>query len=346
MQKTLAEIAELVGGEVVGDKKLVITGVNGIQEAKEGELTFVANSKYVPIAKETKASAIIISRDMSIPGKTVIFTDNPSSAFTEVISLFASEAKSNFKGIHSSAVISEDAFIGNNVSIGPNVIIEEGVSVGDDCIVYGGVFIGIKATIGQSCIFYPNVVIMDRCEIGNNVIIHSQTVIGSDGFGYEQVDGKHKKIPQTGIVVIEDDVEIGAHVAVDRARFDKTFIGRGTKIDNLVQVAHNVSIGEDCIIISQVGISGSVNIGKNAILAGQVGVVGHLTIGEGAIVAAQSAVMKSVAPFTKALGSPARLYSDQMKINACAQKLPSYVKEIKVLKKQIKELKEKIDDGS
>lgn len=346
MQKTLAEIAELIGGEVVGDKKIVITGVNGVKEAKEGELTFVANSKYAPIAKETKASAIIISRDMSIPGKTVILTDSPSSAFTEVISLFALEDKPKFKGIHASAVISDNALIGKNVSIGPNVIVEDGASVGDDCILYGGVFIGRRTTIGKKCIFYPNVVVMDRCIIGNNVIIHSQTVIGSDGFGYEQVDGKHKKIPQIGIVVIEDDVEIGAQVAVDRARFDKTFIGRGTKIDNLVQVAHNVLIGENCIIISQVGISGSVNIGNNAILAGQVGVVGHLTIGEGAIITAQSAVMKSVEPFTKVLGSPARLYADQMRINACTQNLPKYVKDITELKKQIKELKEKIDNGS
>ena len=338
MQKTLAEIAELIGGEVVGDRTLVITGVNGIHEAKEGELTFVSNSKYVPIAKETKASAIIISRDMSIPGKTVILTDRPSIAFTEVISLFASAGQSNFKGIHASAVIADDALIGKNVSVGPNVIIEDGVSIGDGCVIYGGVFIGHKTAIGNNCIFYPNVVLMHRSIIGNNVIIHSGTVVGSDGFGYEQVDGKHKKIPQIGIVVIEDDVEIGANVTIDRARFDKTFIGRGTKIDNLVQVAHNVSIGEDCIIISQVGISGSVSIGKNAILAGQVGVVGHLTIGEGALITAQSAVMKSVPPFTKALGSPARAYADQ--------KLPLYIKEIKELKKQVKELKEKIDSVS
>jgi len=213
MQKTLAEIAELIGGEVVGDRTLVITGVNGIHEAKEGELTFVSNSKYVPIAKETKASAIIISRDMSIPGKTVILTDRPSIAFTEVISLFASAGQSNFKGIHASAVIADDALIGKNVSVGPNVIIEDGVSIGDGCVIYGGVFIGHKTAIGNNCIFYPNVVLMHRSIIGNNVIIHSGTVVGSDGFGYEQVDGKHKKIPQIGIVVIEDGVitENGSH---------------------------------------------------------------------------------------------------------------------------------------
>jgi len=276
MKKTLAEIAKIVNGEVVGDKDLVITGFSGIQEAKEGDLTFLANSKYIPFCRKTKASAIITSRDIEIPEKSVIRTDNPSLAFTDLISAATEGSSHLIKGIHKAAFIAEDAIIGKNVAIGPYAIIESKAVIGDNTVIFGGSYIGHDTTIGVDCLIYPNVTVRERVTVGNHVIVHSGTVIGSDGFGYIQIDGIHKKIPQVGTVVIEDDVEIGANVTIDRARLDETVSGRGSKIDNLVQVAHNVIMGENCIIISQVGISGSVNIGKGSILAGQAGVIGHV----------------------------------------------------------------------
>lgn len=339
MQKTLAEIANIVDGEVVGDEDLVITGLGGIQEAKEGDITFLANPKYILLSKKTKASAIIVSRGMEIPGKSVIRTDNPSLAFTDLITAMTEEGPSLVgKGVHKAAFIAEDAVIGENVSIGPYAIIEGQATIGDNTVIYGGSYVGHYASIDNDCLIYPNVTIREQVVIGSRVIIHSGAVIGSDGFGFVQVDGVHKKIPQVGTVSIEDDVEIGANVTIDRARFDKTIIGRGTKIDNLVQVAHNVVMGENCIIVSQVGISGSVNIGNGAILAGQAGVTGHLSIGEGAVVLSQSAVAKSVPARTQVSGSPARPHNDAKRVHAYTQRLPQYVKMIKELQKRVEEL--------
>ena len=344
MKKTLAEIAKIVDGEVVGDKNLVITGLSGIQEAKEGDLTFLADSKYIPFCKKTKASAIITSRDIEIPEKSVIRTDNPSIAFTNLISAVTEGSAHRLKGIHEAAFISGDAVIGNNVAIGPCAIIESKAVVGDNTVIFGGSYVGHDTIIGEDCLIYPNITIREHVTIGDHVIVHSGTVIGSDGFGYIQIDGVHKKIPQVGTVVIEDDVEIGANVTIDRARFDQTVIGKGSKIDNLVQVAHNVVMGENCIIVSQVGISGSVNIGKGAILAGQVGVVGHLTIGEGAVIYSQSAVAKSVPMHSQVSGSPARPHIEAKHIHAYTQRLPIYVKAIQELEKKVEKLETRLKD--
>src|SRR3989338_5988588 len=293
MKKTLAEISEFVGGEVVGNGDLIITGICGIKEAKEGDLTFVANSKYFSLLDQTSASAIITPRGMNVPGKSIIRTDNPSLAFASIITKFIKEKTHLSRGIHKTAIIADDAHIGRDVSIGPYTVIDQGASIGDHSIIYSGCYIGYRTTIGENCLIYPNVMIREEISIGNRVIINGGAVIGSDGFGFINVNGVHEKIPQIGTVVIEDDVEIGANVTIDRARFDKTFIGRGTKIDNLVQIAHNVVIGEDCIIVAQVGISGSSHIKKKVTLAGQSGIAGHLTVGEGAVVASQSGVVKS-----------------------------------------------------
>jgi len=338
MRKTLAEIAGIVDGEVVGDGNFVVTGVSGIREAKEGDLTFVAGPKYIPFAKETKASVLIISREMDVPGKFVIRTDNPSLAFTQVLTLISEDEIFHPQGIHETAVIASDAVLGKNVAMGPYVVVESQAKIGDDTILYSGTFVGHKTVIGRDCLIYPNVTIRERAMIGNNVIVHSGTVIGSDGFGFIKINGVHKKIPQVGIVIIENDVEIGANVTIDRARFDKTIIGQGTKIDNLVQIAHNAVIGKNCIIISQVGISGTVTIEDEVVLAGQAGVGGHLTIGKGVIVAAQAAVMKSIPPSEKVSGSPARPYMEAQRVLAAVQKLPQYVKKIKELEKKVAEL--------
>ncbi len=343
MKKTLAEIAKIIDGEVVGDKDLVITGLSGIQEANEGELTFLANLKYIPLSKKTKASAIITSRDVEIPEKSIIRTDNPSLAFTNLMGFMSEGGDHPFEGVHTSASIANDAVIGKNVSIGPCEVIESQANIGDNTVIYGGSYVGYHAVVGADCLIYPNVTLLESITIGDRVIIHSGAVIGSDGFGYINIEGKHKKIPQVGTVIIEGDVEIGANVTIDRARFDKTIIGCGSKIDNLVQVAHNVVMGENCIIVSQVGISGSVNIGKGSILAGQVGVVGHITIGEGAVVYSQCAVSKSIPAGAQVSGSPCRPHNEARRIHAYTQRLPQYVKTIQELQKRVKELERKLD---
>jgi len=342
MQKRLKEIAQYLAGQVQGDGDVLIKGLSGIKEAQEGDITFVANHKYFPLIESTKASAIIAPRDLEAQGKNFILVDNPSLAFAKIASLVVGEQEHELKGIHPTAIIAKDAKIGKNVSVGAYTVIEGKVVIGDDSVIYSGCFIGHETVLGSKALIYPHVTIRERITIGNRSIIHSGTVIGSDGFGFADVEGVHHKIPQIGTVVIEDDVEIGANVTIDRARFDKTFIGQGTKIDNLVQIAHNVIIGRNCIIISQTGISGSVEVKDGAILAGQSGIAGHLTIGEGAIVAAQAGVTKSVPAKTLVSGYPAKPHDKAKKVNAALQRLPEYIKTINELKHKVAQLEEQI----
>lgn len=341
MRKTLREIAEFIDGKVVGDENIVITGVSGIKEASKGDITFLANPKYFPLVEKTAASAIITSADIQTPDKSLIHTKNPSLDFARVISLFAPNALMHPKGIHPSAILGNDVSLGQNVAIGPYAVVEDEVSIGDNSVIYAHSFIGHHTKIGRDAIIYAHVSIRERITIGNRVIIHSGTVIGSDGFGFATIEGLHHKIPQIGTVEIGDDVEIGANVTIDRARFDKTIIGSGTKIDNLVQIAHNVVIGENSIIVAQVGISGSTTIGKNVTLAGQVGVVGHINIGDNAIVMAQSGVSKSVPEGTIVWGYPAKRQDIAKRVNACVQNLPRLYKTVEEIKKKIEELSAK-----
>jgi UDP-3-O-[3-hydroxymyristoyl] glucosamine N-acyltransferase len=342
MRKTLKEIAELIDGEIVGDARIVITGVAGIKEAHEGDITFLANPKYFPLIDKTSASAVITSRDIKSVPKPIIRTDNPSLAFAKVISSFAPAEIAHPKGIHPTAILGKNVTLGKNAAVGAYTVIEDEVSIGNNTIIYAGCFIGHHTKIGSDTLIYPRVCIRERITIGNRVIIHNGAVVGSDGFGFVAIDGLHHKIPQTGTVEVGDDVEIGANVTIDRARFDKTVIGSGTKIDNLVQIAHNVVIGENSIIVAQVGISGSTIIGKGVTLAGQAGLVGHITVGDGAIVAAQAGVTKSVPPNTTVSGYPAKPHALAKRINACIQNLPRLYEEIKKLKKKIEELEAKL----
>ncbi len=342
MHKKLWEIAAHLKGQVQGDDNIVITGISGIKEAGPGDITFVANAKYFPLVESTKASAIIVPRDIGASARNFILVDNPSLAFAQIAAFVLGEQEHQLKGIHPTAVIAQDVSIGTNVRIGAHTVIEGKAVIGDDTVIYSGCFVGHETSIGSKCLVYPNVTIRERLSIGHRVIIHSGTVIGSDGFGFAQVEGVHHKIPQVGTVVIEDDVEIGANVTIDRARFDKTVIGQGTKIDNLVQIAHNVVIGRHCIIVAQTGISGSVEIKEGAILAGQSGIAGHLTIGEGAIVGAQAGVTKSVAAKTFVSGYPAKPHEKAKKVNAALQRLPEQIKTINALKAKVAMLEERL----
>lgn len=344
MKYKLSEISKIVKGELSGDPEIVVTGIAGIKEAKEGDITFLANPKYSSLIETTKAAAIITSHEIS-SSRPIIKTDNPSVAFAKVVDLVAGQSLKHPEGISPKSIIAKKTKIADSVSVGPFTVIEAEAEVGRGSVIYGGCFIGQKVRIGQNCLIYPNTTIREKTEIGNNVIIHSGTVIGSDGFGFEIADGVRRKIPQIGKVVIEADVEIGANVTIDRARFDKTIVGQGTKIDNLVQIAHNVEIGKNCIIIAQVGISGSTVIGDGAILAGQAGIVGHIKIGQRAIVGAQAGVTKSVPAQTKVSGYPAKPHRKAAKINACIQKLPELSKKIKELEEKIKLLEKDKKSG-
>jgi len=341
MRFTLKEITHLVKGELVGDPNVAITGISGIKEAKEGDITFLANSKYASLVETTKAAAIITSREQFKTSKPLIKTDNPSIAFTKVVSLAAYDGIKHPGGIHPTAVISPNAQIAKDVAIGAYTVVEDGVEIGAGSIIYSGCYVGCHAKVGKKCLIYPHVSIRERIEIGDRVIIHSGAVIGSDGFGFAMVGGVQEKIPQIGTVSIEDNAEIGANVTIDRARFNKTVIGKGTKIDNLVQIAHNVVTGENCIIVAQAGISGSTTLGKGVVLAGQAGIVGHIHIGDKAIVAAQAGVTKSIPAGTKVSGYPAKPHETALRVNACLQRLPELCKKIRELEEKVKSLEEK-----
>jgi len=338
VKKTLREIAKIIDGEVLGDDGVVITGICGIKEAKEGDLTFVANPKYLPLMDNTKASAIIVSKDIDSAPKPIIKTENPSLAFVKMVSLLAPNEIPHPKGIDAKATIGKNVTLGKNVAIEAYAFIADNAQIGDNTIIYSGVYIGAHTKIGANCLVYPRVTIRERITIGNRVIIHSGTVIGSDGFGFATVKGVHHKIPQIGTVIIEDDVEIGANVTIDRARFGRTLIARGTKIDNLVQIAHNVEIGENSIIVAQSGISGSTMVGKGVIMAGQSGIVGHINIGDNAIIAAKSGVAKSIPANAIVFGYPAKPIEKTKRINACLQRLPKLFKVVSEIERKLRQM--------
>jgi UDP-3-O-[3-hydroxymyristoyl] glucosamine N-acyltransferase len=332
VEKTLRNIRDEVGGTLVGDPDCVIRSVAAITEAEEGQITFIGNPKYVRMLPTTRASAVIVPPGLEIPeGRTVLVHESPSMAFVRVTSLFSVQPPPAGYGVSEKASIGKNVRLGKDVLVEDYVVVADEVSIGDNTRLCPFVYVGKDTKIGRDCLVYPNVTIREGTLIGDRVIIHSGTVIGADGFGYIQVDGKHIKIPQTGTVCIEDDVEIGANVTIDRARFDKTIIGRGTKIDNLVMIAHNVKVGEDCIIIAQVGVSGSTEIGSNVILAGQAGLVGHIKIGDNARVTAQAGVTKNVPPGTIVSGTPARPIDQERKAIAATYQIPDLLKKVQEL---------------
>ena len=302
----LGIIAKKIGAILDGDFEIEITGLGALNNCNKGDITFLSNERYSKFVNNTNASAVIVSKDFKDNVDCALLkVDNPDDSFGKVALLFHKKISPK-KGIHESAFISQDVKLGKNISIGPNSSIDSDVKIGDNTIIGSNVVIGSGTVIGNNSHILSSVTIREQCVIGSNVIIHNGSVIGSDGFGYSlEKNGKRKKIPQLGIVVIEDDVEIGANSCIDRARFGKTIIGQGTKIDNLVQVAHNVCIGEDVVICGQVGIAGSSKIGDKTILAGQVGVSGHLNVGKNVIANAQAGITKNIKSGSHVMGMPA-----------------------------------------
>lgn len=305
---TLGEIATSVGASLDPEHASVeITGVAGVSDAEPGHLTFCAHPNYVLPLRFSKASAVLVSTDFSEKVSAILVkVENPTAAFGKVLQSFAPPAEEVIPGIHPSAVIAEGAIIDPGARIEACAVIETGVRIGRGTVIGAHNFIGRNAIIGEDCRFYSHVSLRDHCLVGHRVILHNGAVIGSDGFGYELVNGKRLKIPQTGIVQVDDDVEVGANTTIDRARFGKTWIQEGAKIDNLVQIGHNVTVGAHTILCAHVGISGSTKVGNYVTMAGKVGVNGHIEIGDGATITAMAGVTKSVPPKEMLVGLPAR----------------------------------------
>ena len=327
MNLTTAEIAKQLGGEVLGDATAVLTGFAQATEAKPGDLTFAENAEFFAAAENSAATAIIAGRDFSSAKKTVIRVANARVGFAKALAIFFPERKFA-PGIHPTAVIAKSAHVDSSAHIGPHCVVGDCVNIGANCVLQSGNSIGDDSALGEETNLFPNATVYPRTQIGRRVRIHAGAVIGSDGYGYVLDAGIHRKVPQVGNVVIGDDVEIGANVTIDRGALGSTTIGRGTKIDNLVQIAHNVIIGEHCIVIAQVGIAGSTRLGNYVILAGQVGVAGHLKIGDQAMVGAQSGVMYDIADGEKWMGSPAWPDRDFKRQIIALQRLPELLKKI------------------
>ncbi|MDD5350306.1 MAG: UDP-3-O-(3-hydroxymyristoyl)glucosamine N-acyltransferase [Chthoniobacteraceae bacterium] len=337
MDASIEELAALVGGRVIGGPSAThITGAAAIADAQEGDITFFGNAKYLPALRASRATCALVPDgfDEAIPA-VQIQVANPTLAFSKILEQLAPPPIVFAPGIHPSAVIAADARIGKDVAIQAHVVVEPGAVIGDRTVLGPNVYIGHGTRVGDDCKIYASASIRERCRIGNRVIIHSGAVLGSDGFGFEMANGRYVKIPQTGIVQIDDDVEIGANTTIDRARFGRTWIGEGSKIDNLVQIAHNVVIGKHSIIVSQVGISGSSRIGNYATLAGQVGVVGHIEIGDQAVVAAKSGVSKSIPAKQMWWGSPAGPIQEQKEQHARLNRLAKLMERVKRLEEQV-----------
>jgi len=345
MKIKIRDIASLIGGSIFGDDKLEIQRLSKIEEASDGDLTFLYLPAYDKYFTSTKASAIIVKPGFNKTRDNITYIEctDPNKAFAKILIHYFTPDFS-LTGIDSSAFIHPSAKIGRNVAIGKNVVISAGCSLGDHTKIFHNSVLLENVSIGSASVIFQNVSIREGCKLGDRVIIHAGAVIGSDGFGYVTDEkGVYNKIPQIGIVILEDDVEIGANVTIDRAALGSTILKRGVKIDNLVQIAHNVVVGEDTVMSAQTGISGSAKIGKHCIFAGQVGVVGHIEIGDNVIVIAQSGVSKSISKPGMYFGSPTKEFGHAKRIEAHLRNLPEYVEKIKMLEKEISILKEKID---
>lgn len=339
---TAAKIAEMVNGKLVGSPDRTISSVSGIRDAQSDQLSFIGNKKYQHQLESTKAGVVLVCPDLAdapAVDRSLIVCDNVDYAFAKVIAVFAEEPPKWPVGVHPSAVVSPEAKLGQGVSINANAVIEAGAEIGDGTVIGAGCYIGHDVKIGAGSLLYPNVTVMYRCVIGRKAVIHPGVVIGGDGFGFIPTKQGLVKVPQTGIVQIDDDVEIGANTTIDRARFGKTWIKSNVKIDNQVMVAHNVVIGESSILVAQCGIAGSAELGRGVILAAKSGVNGHITLGDGVQVAGTSGVVKSLPAGAIALGTPAESQREFMARHTLPSRFEKLSAKVEALRKEIAELK-------
>ena len=337
---TVRSLAEFVGGRVLGPgADIAIRGINDLRSAGPEEISFLANAKYEPLARTSRAGAILVGpKDSAKLDGTRIEVESPSAAFAKISALFAPPPVRDEPGVHPTAVVAPDATLGEGISVGPHAVISAGARIGACACIGANCFVGEQAVIGPATRLYPLVTVRERCVLGARVILHSGVVIGGDGFGYDLQEGRHVKIPHTGFVQIDDDVEIGANTTVDRGRFGRTHIGEGAKIDNLVMIAHNVTIGAHSIIVSQTGISGSTSLGRYVTLAGQVGLAGHLTVGDRAVITAQSGLNKDVPAGAVLSGHHAIPTRESLKLEALTRRLPELFERLKELEDKVRSL--------
>ncbi len=336
MNYTASEIAERIEGEVVGDGNVELAGFAKADAAKPGDLTFAENEKFFRLAEQSQASAILATGEFTSKVKTVIRVKDARVAFARVLPLLFPEKQFD-AGIHPSAVIAESAQVAESAHIGPNCVIGENAIIGDQTVLEANCIVGDDSALGQAVRLFPNVSVYSQCRIGDRVRIHSGSVVGSDGYGYVFDEDHHRKIPQLGGVVIGDDVEIGANVTIDRGALGNTEIGAGTKIDNLVQIGHNVVTGKHCLIVAQTGIGGSTQVGEFSTLAGQVGVIGHIKIGPKAIIASKSAVMSSLEGGKQYMGIPAIPDIQAKRQIVAVRQLPDLLKRVRELEQLLAE---------
>ncbi len=342
---TLQDIARHIQGKIEGNASLEIQGPAEIATAEAGQITFLANPRYHHYLNTTRASAIIVDEKTAVPDHlAVIRVADPYVAFLQVVRLFYPSRELLEPGIHPTAVVHETAQLGKDVRIAAGAVVGKHVVIGDGTRIFPGVVIMEGVRIGKNCVLYPGVVIREDCEIGDQVILHSGVVVGSDGFGFAFQNGQYEKIPQVGKVVIESQVEIGANTTIDRATLGETRIGKGTKLDNLIQIAHNVRIGKHCVFAAQVGISGSTVIGDYCVFGGQVGVAGHIRIGNKVTAAAKAGITKDIPDGQTVFGFPARPIQKMRRIEATISQLPALVKRIRQLEEQVAALQEALGE--
>jgi len=336
---TLAEIAQLLGcAPATGADAQPITGIASLEDARPDHVTYVASDQYVPMLESTQAAAVIVQRRIKLPPaweSRAIRVDDPDLAVAKVLRLFAPPTPRPPAGVDQAARIASTASLGADIAIGPFVLVGERAHIGRGSVIHSGVFVGDDVSIGEDCEIFPGVVIRERITLGDRVIIHAGSVLGTDGFGYRWDGRQHQKVPQIGTVIVEDDVEIGSCVCIDRAKFSATRIGRGTKIDNLVQIGHNVQIGPHCIIVGQAGLAGSSRLGTGVVLGGQTAVRDHIKMGDGAMAAACSAVAEDVDPKSIVSGTPALPHRQSLREQAALRRLPDLVVQVRKLQEEI-----------
>lgn len=347
METSVSKLAALIGADIQGDPDARVTGIGSVDEAKPGDVVLAVDSRFFEGALKSSATCILAPPELrsDCDGKSLLLAESPREAFAKVLELFRGDESTPPAGIGPGAIVEPGVDMGSNVAIGANCYVGHGAVLGDGCVLFPGVFIGEGVRIGVGCRIYPNAVIYFRCNLGDRVIVHAGTVIGADGFGYTCKDQVFVKLPHTGIVEIGDDVEIGANSAIDRAKTGATVIGNGTKIDNLVHIAHNCKIGKNCVIVAQVGVAGTVNIGDSVTLAGQVGVADHVSIGDGCIVAARAGVIGDVAKGSVVSGFPARDHRLEKRAQAVRLHLPDVMQRLKALEAEVERLRAASEGG-